>query len=206
MTFFLKDDVLTYRDVNQMKQLWASATEPDNHGNGEIWLDIQSDPPQLKRKINDNWQVIGSTYFIKNYADDSFSGALTSTKTTKAVFKFDNGHSMITVHDGYGNFNFKAGVDENHLITVNNGGSHIRLDEAGRIYFFVSTKTVGQIFTNDIYVSIQDTGITLYAAAGVYFSLMPTGIQIWGSTEIRNEMVIPLAQPAVIKDGSIWIS
>ena len=96
---------------------------------------------------------------------------------------------MITVHDGYGNFNIKSGVDENHETIVNDGGSHIEMDHSGVITIAVTSQTLGSTFTDDVYLKLQSTGITL---AGNVYS--------------QTQMIIPLSQPSTLTNGSIWIA
>mgnify|MGYP006273176185 CR=1 FL=1 len=48
---------------------------------------------------------------------------------------FDGGEAMITVHDDHGNFNLKAGVDEDNTVVsgTGSGGSHIQMNDGGTI-------------------------------------------------------------------------
>ncbi|MCP5102553.1 MAG: hypothetical protein GY950_04200 [bacterium] len=128
--------------------------------------------------------------FIRSDTSDTFTGVLTSTITSGAVIKFDGGHSMITVHDSYGNLNIKSGVDETHTTTVNDGGSHIEMDHSGVITLAVTTQTMGSTFTDDVYVMIHKTN----------------GITLSGNTYAQTQMIIPLSQPASLTNGSIWIA
>lgn len=206
MSLYQLDDVFTYQDANEIKMLWASVQEPDtdNVEVGEIWLNTLVNPPQLNRWNGAAWVVIGSTNFIKNNADDSFSGTLTSTKTSGAAIRFDNGDAMIGVHDG-GNFTIKSGVDENNIIIKNNGGSRIAMADSGGIVSSISKKLIGETYTEDIVITLHQGGIFLSPASGVAVNMTSTGTVISGSTEFKTEVVIPLAAPAAPKNGSMWL-
>jgi hypothetical protein len=128
--------------------------------------------------------------FIRSDADDTFTGVLTSTIASGPVIKFDNGHSMLTVNDGSGDFNLKSGVDENHLTIVNDGGSHIELDQGGIITVAVTAQPMGSTFTDDVYVRIHRTN----------------GIILSGKTTVSTQLVIPQSQPSSLVEGSVWIA
>lgn len=98
--------------------------------------------------------------FVRSDINSTVNSTITSTKSGAAI-KFDSGHACITVHDGAGNFNIKSGVDENHKIIVTSGGSHIELSENGRITLAISNKAVGETFTDDIYIDISLSGVTI---------------------------------------------
>lgn len=171
--------------------------------------------------------------FIRSDADDTFSGELTSTKTNGAVIKFDNGESMITVHDGYGNFNIKSGVNESHTIIAGNGGSHIEMSHTGSITIAVSTQTEGNAFADDVYIQVNSSGVTINgntvwhagndgAGSGLDADKLDglssasfvktSGTQTVGGTKTftgkvtLNFPVIPLSKPAGAVNGTIWIA
>ena len=54
---------------------------------------------------------------------------------------FDGGEAMITTHDGHGNFNIKAGVDNGNNIVEGAGGSHIQMSDGGDISLLADTGT-----------------------------------------------------------------
>lgn len=91
--------------------------------------------------------------------DQSINGKLTVdeikiTPGEKAI-EFDGGDDRITIHDGFGNFNFLSGVDHNNKIVKNPGGTRLSLYEKGA--FILSTYTgdvdssasIGSIFRVD---------------------------------------------------------
>ena len=68
--------------------------------------------------------------------------------TSETAIEFDNGDSIISIHDGFGNFNFKSGVNDDNIITSTAGGSHIRLDESGYVHLAIDESTaVGGTFS-----------------------------------------------------------
>ena len=186
---------------------------------GDLFLNTGTTPPKLKYFDGSAWTIVSEmsdseilnavknvdgsgsgldadtvdgiegASFLRNDADDTFTGVLTSTKTSGAAIKFDNGHSMITVHDGYGNLNIKSGVDENHETIFNDGGSQIELDHSGVITLAVTSQPLGSTFTDDVYMKLQSTGITLV-----------------GDVYSQTQMIIPTSQPSTLTDGSIWIA
>lgn len=171
---------LSYQDLNDIIKLFASATAPVNPYDGQIWLDIAAGNvrPVLKRydSATPGWQDVSpvggsgsgldadkvdslhASSFLRADANASFSGILTSTRTG-AVIKFDNGHSMITAMDSAGHLTIKSGVDENNLVTVSNGGSRICMNENGLIKLGVTTQAVGAAFADNVYLTIDATGI-----------------------------------------------
>ncbi|MBN2329430.1 MAG: hypothetical protein JXR73_19980 [Candidatus Omnitrophica bacterium] len=79
---------------------------------------------------------------------NSPSAPLDISVTTETAIEFDNGDALITIHDGFGNFNFKSGVDDDNIITRGAGGSHIRMDDTGAIYLTIDESTaVGGTFS-----------------------------------------------------------
>lgn len=186
---------------------------------GDLFLNTSTTPPKLKYFNGSTWTTVSEmadseilnavknvdgpgsgldadlldglheSSFIRNDADSTFTGVLTSTKTSGPVIKFDNGHSMITVHDGHGNLNIKSGVDENHLTIVNDGGSHLELNDFGEITLSVTTQPLGSTFTDDVFIKIYSGGIILN-----------------GKTTANTQLVIPQSAPSVMADGSVWVS
>lgn len=171
--------------------------------------------------------------FVRTDADSSSSGILTSTITTGPVIKFDNGESMITVHDGYGNFNIKSGVDETNTIISGNGGCHIEMSHTGTLTIAVSTQTEGTAFNDDVYIQLNSSGViingnTVWHAGndgagsgldadtidGVESSTLvqTSGTQTIAGTKTftgkvtLNFPVIPLSKPSGAVNGTIWIA
>jgi len=189
MPLFKLDDVFTYQDANDIKKLWAANADPAKAYNpvteqyedtglyqdGEIWLDTANPPVYVLKRFNGtarDWESIADLsdiqlrdkvkdYFIRKDVDDTLTGTLTSTITNGTAMAFDNGHSSITVHDGFGNFNIKSGVDASNTIISTNGGSHLRMDEAGGMYLNVSDATLGSPFTATTSLAVTKTGVTI---------------------------------------------
>lgn len=163
MAYFQVNQILSAQDINEIKQFWAANTRPAGIETGEIWLDISSTPLLLKRYngTTDDVIAIAGPGILRKDIDDTFGGTLASTKTSGVAMKFDNGAVFFTIHDGYGNFNIKSSVNENHQIINSTGGCLIRLDETGTIILAISTKTVGQTFTNDQYIQIDSNGVVV---------------------------------------------
>lgn len=165
-----------------------------------VWLDIgllgESDLLNALKRADgsgsgldsDMLDALEASSFLRADADYSFSNVLTSTITSGPVIKFDNGDSMISVHDGSGDLNFKSGVDNNNIITGIDGGSHIYLGHDGDIFMTVSAQPVGAAFSNDCYIRVQYTnGILMYG------NVSPT------------HLILPLSAPADLANGSMWI-
>ena len=187
---------------------------------GDLFLNTSTTPPKLKYFNGTDWVTVsemadseildaikhvdgsGSELdadlldglhgdsFIRCDADDTFTGVLTSTITNGPVIKFDNGHSMIAVHDGYPGLNILSGVDEDYLTIVNDGGSRIEVGHTGVITIAVTAQPMGSTFTDDVYIMINKTN----------------GITLSGNVYSQTQMIIPLSQPATLTDGSIWIA
>ncbi|MCP5102546.1 MAG: hypothetical protein GY950_04165 [bacterium] len=263
MTLFKEDDVFGYKDANEIKKFWATASEPDpaTVETGEIYLDINSLPYKLKRYNGTKWETVGgvpsgtsdpavsvstggnlflntaatppklkryngsaweevcalsdseiltavknvdgtgsgldadtvdgiqASSLLRSDADDSFSGTLTSTIGTETVINFPNADSCITIHDGYGNFNFKSGVDDDNIVTTVDGGSHIYLAHSGYILAVTSVQPVDAAFSNDIYLYLHKT----------------TGITFKGPVTFATQLVIPTGTPSGPINGSIWL-
>ena len=132
-----------------------------------------------------NKMVVGPTYAIPaNDGDlvvEGYVGIGTTTPgapldlavTSETAIEFDNGHSIITVHDGYGNFNIKSGVNDDNIIIANTGGSHIRLDHDGYIYLGIDESTaVGGTFSAGTSLALNNGGVsiigTLSKTAGTF--------------------------------------
>ena len=82
--------------------------------------------------------------------------------TSETAIEFDNGEAIISIHDGFGNFNIKAGVDDDNRIVGVAGGSHIRMDDAGRIDLMIDESTgVGGAFSSPTYVRLDGGQISL---------------------------------------------
>jgi hypothetical protein len=196
MALFELDDIFGFQQANEIRKLWAGSSAPASPGSGEVWLDTTALPYKLKRYNGSGWDVIeGGNYILKD-ADDTFTGPLTSTIASGNVLLFDNGHSRVTVHDGFGNFNIKSGVDENNETIVNDGGSVIRMDETGFIKIGVSGIAMGSQFDNDTNIQISNSnGINMHGKVTVY-----------GDMNALDQLIIPTSQPATLTDGSIWIS
>jgi len=125
---------------------------------------------------------------VRSDTDSSFSGTLTSTIGTETVIEFSNADSRITIHDGYGNFNFKSGVDDDNIITGVNGGAHIYLSHSGTILVSTSTQSVGTAFQNENYLTINQNGLYFY-----------------GPMIVTDKLVIPTTAPSGPVNGSIWL-
>lgn len=79
------------------------------------------------------------------------SAPLDIAVTSETAIEFDNGESIITIHDGFGNFNFKSGVDDDNIILGGTGGSHISLAQTGQIQLLIDESTAnGGSFTTDV--------------------------------------------------------
>lgn len=126
--------------------------------------------------------------FLRADADDSFSGVLTSTIITETVVEFSGADSRITIHDGFGNFNFKSGVDDDNIITGVDGGSYIYLGHNGAILMTVSSQPVGAAFSSDSYVQLNSS----------------SGILMYGNVS-PTHLVLPLSAPSDLANGSMWI-
>lgn len=262
MTLFKEDDIFGYKDANEIKKFWASATELDLSGveTGEIYLGIGSLPYKLKRFDGTQWETIGTvpaggsdpaaadstngrlflntsftppklkrfngtawqdiallgdtelldalknvdgpgsgldadtvdgiqaSSLLRSDADDSFNGTLTSTIGNETVIEFSGADSCVTIHDGYGNFNFKSGVDDDNIITGVDGGSHIYLAHSGKILVSTSTQAVGTAFQNENYLTVNGNGMYFY-----------------GPMIVTDQLVIPTSTPSGLVNGSIWL-
>ncbi len=137
----------------------------------------------------DTLDDLHASSFIRSDADDTITGCITSNITSGSAINFDGGHSRITVHDGYGNFNIKSGVNDSHIIDSGyDGGSHIELAHNGAISLAVSAAVEGNPFTDDVAVYITTSGISLK-----------------GDVTVSDQLVIPTNQPSSLINGSIWI-
>jgi hypothetical protein len=196
MALFELDDIFGFQQANEIRTLWAGSSAPTGPGSGEVWLDTTALPYKLKRFNGSTWDTIeGGNYILKDAAD-TFTGPLTSTISSGNVMLFDSGHDRITVHDGFGNFNIKSGVDETNTTTVNDGGSVIRMDETGYIKLGVSSIAMGSQFDNETNIEISNTtGINMTGKVIVY-----------GDLNAQDQLIIPTSQPVTLTNGSIWIS
>lgn len=90
---------------------------------------------------------LDSTQFLRSDTDDSFDGTLTSTITAGTIFLFDGGDSRVTVHDGTGNLNIKAGVDtQDRYVATGSGGAKIALNyESGAGSIDFRTAPIGTV-------------------------------------------------------------
>ncbi|MFC2152373.1 hypothetical protein ACFLSE_07585 [Bacteroidota bacterium] len=57
--------------------------------------------------------------------------------------RFDGGHSFITTHDDYGNFNLLSGIDDDNLIVANSNGTRLEMSHSGFFDFETYTGDVG---------------------------------------------------------------
>lgn len=162
--------------------------DPGDSREGELFFDTSTTPPQLKVFNSGAWTVLEAEGYIRNDQDDTFTGILTSTKTSGAVFKFDSGHSMIAVDDTAGLLKINSGVDENDQTIVNDGGAQIRMDETGVITVAITTATMGSAFTDTASVTVDGSGITMN-----------------GIVRAQNQLIIPQSEPASAGNGSIWM-
>ncbi|NIR04219.1 MAG: hypothetical protein GTN82_02200 [Candidatus Aminicenantes bacterium] len=134
---------------NEVKQLgMGDASSP---GLNEVRMFQENGIYKLKVYDGTSWKETNRSY----------TSTIISEITSGVAINFDDGHSLITVHDGSGNFNLKSGVDENKTITNGDGGSHIRLDHTGMMKFAVSTQTEGNTFTDDQYILIDSNGVVI---------------------------------------------
>jgi hypothetical protein len=109
--------------------------------------------------------VSGVTHTMTSFANQNLltSSTPTFSKLTLGsgddTLVFDGGDNQINTHDGFGNFNIKSGVDGNNKIVSTTGGSHIRLDESGRIALQIDESTaVGGSFSTGLSLTL-DSGI-----------------------------------------------
>jgi hypothetical protein len=198
MALFKENDIFGYQEANEIKRLWANDTAPEAPELGEIWLDTTTTPCCLKRYNGSSWDPIENGSFIKKDGD-SISGVLTSTTTYDNLILFNNGSSFLTSHDGYGNFNWKAGVDHDHIIIDSDGGAYMTLAHSGSILCGVSNSTVGNAYAHTAYVQVHKTsGIILY---GNY-----DGVTFNNPITVTGQLLMPVNQPTSVQEGSIWLT
>ncbi|MCP5103803.1 MAG: hypothetical protein GY950_10515 [bacterium] len=168
----------------------APAPDPDpgDSMEGELFLDTSTSPPQLKCYNSGAWVTVTGESYLRDDQDDTFTGALTSTKTSGAVFKFDNGHSIIAVDHGAGLLKINSGVDENDLTYVNDGGSQIRMAESGGITIAVSTAALGTPFSDLNSIKVDGTGIIFQ-----------------GTVYAQQQLILPQSEPGSPGEGSLWM-
>jgi hypothetical protein len=179
----------------------ASTTLPKlKRFNGSVWQDIAllGDAEVLNALKNvdgpgsgldaDTVDGIQASSFVRSDTDSSFSGTLTSTIGGETVVEFSGADSRITIHDGYGNFNFLSGVDDDNIITGVDGGTRIFLNHNGAILLSTSSQAVGTAFQNTSYISMNADGIYFYAPVTV-----------------TGRLVIPTGTPSSPVNGSIWL-
>jgi hypothetical protein len=197
MALFKENDIFGYQEANEIKRLWANDSAPEAPELGEIWLDTTTSPCCLKRYNGSDWDVIENGSFIKKEGD-SFSGVLTCTDSYDDNIRFNNGTSFITSHDGYGNFNWKAGMDHDNIVVAGDGGAYITLAHSGSILFGVTDSAEGNAYVHKAYVQTHySSGIILYGSAdGVTFNNIVTA---------TGQMIMPTNQPGTVQEGSIWL-
>lgn len=234
MGFFELDDVFGYQEANGMRILWAADSPPADAGEGEIWLDTAVSPCRIKRYANSLWETVcavpsgtvaptpsplygdameGELFLdtsttppvLKRYngtawenavvyscirkdEDDSFSGTLTSTIASMAAMKFQSVDSNVSIHDGYGNINYRCGVGDDNIVTTVNGACRFYQNHTGSQYLLATNAAVGEAFTNDVYILVSSSGIYLY-----------------GTAVVEDEILIPTSTPANVENGSLWI-
>ncbi len=137
----------------------------------------------------DKLDGLQASSFIRSDADATFSGVLSQTITEGAAMKFDGGHAMITIHDGFGNFNIKSGVDETHKTVHNDGGAHMEMNHNGEIKLICSAAALGETFTDDAYVHVKYNGVYVRGALNIY-----------------DQIILPMAAPGTLTNGSMWIA
>jgi hypothetical protein len=87
---------------------------------------------QLGKDILDVGDLLSNNGTIVEEGDSPSFASATLTGNNK-VLDMDGGAFILTVHDGHGHANIKAGVDENNTIVSGTGGSHIRMSDGGNI-------------------------------------------------------------------------
>lgn len=107
------------------------------------------------------------TFTSVNAGNGSSIGAVDFTDTEQ-VMVFDGGDAMITVHDGFGNFNIKSGVDHNNVIVGGvAGGTHIRMDARGSLYLRSYSGAVSSTAVTSAEILLNDNG-TVTVGAGEF--------------------------------------
>ncbi len=90
---------------------------------------------------------------IKNGNTFNMDSIHSLTDTNALVF--DGGDHRITNHDGNGNFNIKAGVDDNNNIVSGDGGSHLQMSDGGAISLMTDSSSSSS-FSRDAELEINN--------------------------------------------------
>lgn len=182
-----------------------------------LWLGFgdTSDPSENQvRLFNENGKFIlkvwnGSEW---KHVQPDFDTPISSSVASGTAISLDGGHWIFTAHDGHGNSNIYSGVDEDYTITVNDGGSHVRLDHSGRIKLSVSSATLSSTFTDDIYIEVEkDAGITIQTEKvthlGTEITLSDSQIHPTGISEAEVGMLMIRNQTYTgQKNGAVYLT
>jgi uncharacterized coiled-coil protein SlyX len=152
--------------------------ETGTDGNGEVGIGLY---PHSTNDTNrwmiavGSWGNNGDLIFGDNAARVAFQkGGNVGIGTTEpgafldisgrdgAAIEFDDGDSFITVHDNFGNFNIKTGVDADNKIVAGAGGSHIRMQENGEIRFMIDESTIeGEDFLAGLTLRLRNDKVSI---------------------------------------------
>ena len=77
------------------------------------------------------------------------------------MLTFDGGDSMVTTHDGYGNFNILSGIDNSNTITSTSGGTRLELNEAGYLDVEIYSGSVGQQGSEVMSFAVTSSGVDI---------------------------------------------
>jgi hypothetical protein len=148
-----------------------------------------SDPvPNQVRLHYENGKFVARAFDGTKFKDiqPDFDTVIKSSITSGIAIEFDGGHSLITAHDGSGNFSIKSGVDENHLLIAGDGGSHIEMAHSGVITLSISKGTEGGSFTDDVFLKINSNGVEISGGRFTINSALnlgtPQNVTISGNT------------------------
>lgn len=156
-------------DDNIYAPIYSTSTSQQRIG-GESGLMVGGDSTGDLDILN-NINVVGNTNINSNMYINGSVGIGTNNPsapvdiavTSETAMEFDNGDARITIHDGFGNFNIKAGVDDDNIIDDIAGGSYIRLDSNGYIGLYVDDDTaISGTFDADAGIIIDNGLVNVY--------------------------------------------
>lgn len=78
--------------------------------------------------------------------------------------RFDNGDAFITTHDGFGNFNFLSGIDDDNVIVSNSGGTRLEMSDGGAFDFEIYSGSVGSVGSEEASLSLTASQLDLTGA------------------------------------------